>query len=355
MSDFDAVIAKVNKDHGESTVIMGDTIIEASRLPTGIFPLDLSIGGGIPEGRVTELFGPEGSGKSNVALKLVASHQRRHPELKSLYVDVEHGFDPGWAKKLGVDVEKLYVASPDYGEQAIDIIEGVMHAPDCGLVILDSLAALTTARESEKSAESADPGGSGMVGKKLFNKVLMAQRHAERDGRDVTFCYINQIRHKIGVMFGSPETTPGGFTPKFACALRLRFYGKDVKKPEWSTTHAARKEMHIEVKKNRMPIVSRECLFHMALIPHADMQPGDTTDWDALYEYMQLHEYVKKEKNKYILSVGGHVMDFTTIKGLAECIHGNIELDTAMRETIIAKEVEKAYSCVHIAGKPEKK
>jgi recombination protein RecA len=345
MADFATLAEQFKKDYGEKTVQMGGTVCEVSRIPTGIFPLDLATGGGVPRGRVTELFGPESSCKSNIALLLVAAEQALNPDKKNAWIDVEHSFDPVWAKRLGVDVDSLWVLNPDYSEHVVNMAEGLMSSPECGLVVLDSLAAMVTEAEGEGDAEKSNPGGSGMASKKLFNKIMLAQRRAEEHGLNPTFVFINQIRHKIGVLFGSPETQPGGFTPKHAASLRLRFYAKNVKDDKVSTVIAPRKQITVQVVKHKVPIAATLCEFEMAVIPHEDLAVGQVDNWKTLYPLMLREELVTKQEGKGLV-LNGEL--FKTQKALKSYVEADKDLCHLLKVTVIQAEISRVYAGLEI-------
>jgi recombination protein RecA len=189
-------------------------------------PLDAILNGGISANRVTEIFGLAGSCKSILASLIVASKQHISPELICFWIAVEP-FDKNWAKKFGVDVQKLQVINPSHAEQVIEMCGMLMAADDCGLVVLDNLASMVTKKELKNSAEIGDPGGSGRVNKKLFNTIMAAQKKAAEKGRASTFVFTNQMRARFGA-FGSEITSFGGHFPKHAAAIRLRLYAKDI-------------------------------------------------------------------------------------------------------------------------------
>lgn len=344
MASFAELAKQYNKDYGSHTAMTADTLIEAPRISTGIFTLDLMLGGGIPEGRISEIFGQPGCCKSNIAYKTIATKQKMHPHLKCAVVDIENTLTPDWCYKMGINPEELLILKPQYGEHAVDMIEGLMSSPECGLVLLDSLAAMITTREAENSAEKADPGGQAMFGKKLINKVILAQRKAEQYELTPTFIYINQLKMKIGVMYGDPSTTPGGQSPVFASSLRLRAYAKEVREEKWSKTHAVRKAIHIVVAKHKVPIVARECEFEMAMVPHAGMMPGDVDEWKTLWHYLQKHQLVAESGKNWTL--GGKT--YTTQKAIREYLEEDIETAHVMKQAMIKIEIERAYNNQHI-------
>jgi recombination protein RecA len=221
---------------------------------------------------VTEIFGPANSCKSILASLIVASKQRVSTEQKCLWIAVEP-FDPKWAKKLGVDVENLFVSSPHHAEQVIEICANFMEADDCGLVVLDNLANMVTKKELENSAEIGDPGGSGKASMKLFNTIMEAQKNAAEKGRASTFVFTNQMRTKIGA-FGSELTSFGGHFPKHAAAIRLRLYAKDIFDKTVHPSLPARKEIRVVVEKHKVPVAAKECIFELAILAQLGLQVG---------------------------------------------------------------------------------
>ncbi len=197
------------KSYGQGIGGLGHQYADIERIPTGFYPFDKASAGGIPRGKITELYGVESSCKTNIAMRLIANAQKLWPEKKNVWFDVEASYDKKWAKKWGVDTDALYTFRPDYGESLVDMLEGCLSEPDCGLVVIDSLAAIVTTRELEQSAEKQDVGGSGMVISKMIRKTTAALTRAEKEGSFPTLLCINQTRTKIGVTFGNPECVHG--------------------------------------------------------------------------------------------------------------------------------------------------
>lgn len=342
---FDKLAQDFNKKWGDHTAMSADTLVECPRISTGIFTLDLMLGGGVPEGRISEFFGIPGCCKSNVLYKTIATKQRLNPDQKNAVIDIENTLTPDWCHKMGVDAAKLLVLKPHYGEHAVDMTEALMNSPECGIVALDSLAAMITTREAENSAEKADPGGQAQFAKKLINKVILAQRAAEAFDRTPTFIYVNQLKYKIGVLYGDPSTTPGGESPKFASTLRLRFYAKDVREEKWSKTHPARKAIHIVVVKHKVPIVARECEFEMAMIPHAGFNVGEVDEWKTIWHFLKKHGMVTEASgNKW--TIGKQTLP--TQKAIQEYLAEDAESANAMKQAIIFAETQKAYNEQHV-------
>ncbi|MCX8060565.1 MAG: recombinase RecA [Aquificaceae bacterium] len=189
--------------------------IKVEVIPTGSLALDIATGvGGIPRGRVIEIFGPESSGKTTLALHIIAEAQRRGGI--AVFIDAEHALDPKYAEKIGVDTENLYISQPDYGEQALEIAESLIASNAVDLIVLDSVAALVPRDELEGEIGEAHVGKQARLMSQALRKLKgMAHR------ANTAIIFINQLREKIGVMFGNPETTPGGRALKFFADMRL--------------------------------------------------------------------------------------------------------------------------------------
>lgn len=288
------LLKTMQKDHGEAIGSLGGKLVDSTRIPSGLFAFDLATCGGIPRGRCSIIYGPESSGKTNLVLLTIANHQRLWPDQTCVFFDLENSFDPEWAAKLGVKTEELIVVKPEYAEKVVDMAESFLLADDCGIVAIDSLAALVTTSEGEASAERANVGGTGLVCGKLVRKTTLAMSRAEQAGRTPTLIYINQTRFKIGVMFGDPETMPGGNAPKFQANLWIRLYGKNITDPKVSKTMPVRKETTFVIKKNKVPILSGSGKFEMVTFPYNGLQPGDSVDWSLLKQYLTDYECLAK-------------------------------------------------------------
>jgi recombination protein RecA len=223
----------------------------------------MALGGGFPRGKCSIIYGPESSNKTNIALLAIANHQRIWPDLKCVFVDIEGSFDPKWAAQLGVDVSKLLVVRPDYAEQVVNIVESLLHAQDCGIIVIDSLAAMITTQEADSDAEKANVGGTGLVTGKLVRKTTLGLNSAAKEGRQPTLIYINQTRMKIGVMYGNPETQPGGNAPQFQASIRLRVYGKNIMDSKISSTMPVIKEVTFVLNKWKVPVLAASGKFEM--------------------------------------------------------------------------------------------
>ena len=214
---LDIALAGIEKQFGKGAVIrMGERAVrDIQVIPTGCLDLDMALGvGGVPRGRVVEIYGPESSGKTTVALHIVAEAQKMGGV--AAFIDAEHALDPVYARKLGVDVDQLYVSQPDTGEQALEICEALVRSGAISVVVIDSVAALVP------KAEIDGEMGDSFVG---LQARLMSQALRKLTGiinkTNSTCIFINQLREKVGVMYGNPETTPGGRALKFYASVRI--------------------------------------------------------------------------------------------------------------------------------------
>ena len=214
---LDLAISQIEKQFGQGSIMrMGeDTIVKIEGISTGSISLDAALGiGGIPRGRITEIYGPESSGKTTLTLHIIAEAQKSGG--LAAFIDAEHAMDPEYAKKLGVDTDNLLISQPDTGEQALDITETLVRSGALDVIVIDSVAALVPKAELD-----GDMGDSHMgLQARLMSQALRKLTGTVSKSR-TSVIFINQIRHKIGVMFGSPETTTGGNALKFYASVRL--------------------------------------------------------------------------------------------------------------------------------------
>ncbi len=214
---LDAAIAKIRKEHGEGAImnLTEDSIKNIEVIPSGCLGLDLALGiGGFPRGRIVEIYGPESSGKTTLTLHVIAQAQKMG--LPVAFIDAEHALDPYYAKKLGIDLSRLYVSQPDSGEDALNILEDLVSSAALGVVVVDSVAALTPQAEIDGEMEDSQIGLQARLMSKALRKLVGP---AEKTGTCIIF--INQLREKVGVFFGNPETTTGGKALKFYTSVRI--------------------------------------------------------------------------------------------------------------------------------------
>ncbi len=237
---------QIEKQYGKGSIMkMGEkgAVRKVDVISSGSISLDIALGvGGFPRGRVVEIFGPEASGKTSVALSVIAQAQKAGGV--AAFIDAEHALDPTWAEVLGVDLDELLISQPDTGEQALEIVETLVRSGGIDLIVVDSVAALVPRAEIEGEM------GDSMIGvqARLMSQALRKLTGAISKSKTVVI-FTNQLRHKIGVMFGNPETTPGGLALKFYCSMRL-----DIRKIEVIKDGelAIGSRHRVRVKKNKM-------------------------------------------------------------------------------------------------------
>mgnify|MGYP001099090037 FL=1 len=217
-------LAKIEKDFGKGAVMrLGETEIpKVEAISTGCLTLDVALGiGGIPKGRIIEIYGPESSGKTTVALHCVAEVQKIGGT--AAYVDAEHALDPSYASKLGVNLDDLYISQPDSGEQALEIVETLVRSGAIDIIVVDSVAALTPQAELDGDMGDSHVGMQARLMSQALRKITAATSKSK-----CTIIFINQLREKIGVMYGNPETTTGGKALKFYASVRIEVRKADT-------------------------------------------------------------------------------------------------------------------------------
>ena len=242
---LDMAMSQIDKQFGQGSVMkMGEkATMSIEAVPTGALALDLALGiGGLPRGRVTEIYGPESSGKTTLATHVVAEAQRNGGICA--YVDAEHAMDPVYAKAIGVDIDELLISQPDTGEQALEITDMLIRSGALDVVVIDSVAALTPRAELEGDMGDTHVG----LQARLMSQAL--RKLTSNLNKSNTICiFINQLREKIGVMFGSPETTPGGRALKFYSSVRL-----DIRRIE-----SIKNGMEVVGNRTRVKVVKNKC------------------------------------------------------------------------------------------------
>ena len=215
---LDAAIAKLEKDFGKGTVMkLGDPSAQVAveTIPTGSLSLDIALGlGGVPRGRVVEIYGPESSGKTTVALHMISEVQKRGGIAG--FIDAEHALDPVYAKNIGVDIDELYISQPDSGDQALEITETMVRSGAMDIVVIDSVAALVPKQEIEGDMGDSHVGLQARLMSQALRKLTPVISKS-----NCVVIFINQLREKVGVMFGNPETTTGGRALKFYASIRM--------------------------------------------------------------------------------------------------------------------------------------
>ena len=251
---LDAVMAQIEKAHGKGAVMrLGDEVrVPIDVIPTGSIALDVALGiGGLPRGRVVEIYGPESSGKTTVALHAVANAQKAGGI--AAFIDAEHALDPDYAQKLGVDTDALLVSQPDTGEQALEIADMIIRSGALDVIVIDSVAALVPRAEIEGEMGDSHVGLQARLMSQALRKITGILSNS-----GTTAIFINQLREKIGVMFGSPETTTGGRALKFYSSVRL-----DIRRIESikDGVEVVGNRTRVKVVKNKVAPPFKQCEF----------------------------------------------------------------------------------------------
>ena len=276
---LETAISQIEKQFGKGAVMrLGqNATMNVEAIPTGSLSLDMALGiGGLPRGRIVEIYGPESSGKTTVALHVVAEAQKRGGS--AVFIDVEHALDPVYAKNLGVDIDQLLVSQPDTGEQALEICEALVRSGAVDVVVVDSVAAMVTKAEIEGEMGDTHVG----LQARLMSQALRKLTGAIGKSNAIVI-FINQLREKIGVMYGNPETTPGGRALKFYSSVRL-----DVRRTEQlkSGREVIGNRVRVKVVKNKVAPPFKEAEFDI-MYGQGVSRVGEILDLGAKLDIVQ--------------------------------------------------------------------
>jgi recombination protein RecA len=275
---LDLALSQIEKQFGKGSIMrLGDAhAVAVETIPTGSISLDLALGGGIPKGRIIEIYGPESSGKTTVCLHAVAEVQKAGGT--AAYIDAEHALDPAYAKRLGVNTDNLLISQPDSGEQALEILETLVRSNAVDIVVVDSVAALVPQAEIEGDMGDAQMGLQARLMSQAMRKLTGVISRSK-----TTVVFVNQLRMKIGVMFGNPETTTGGNALKFYASVRM-----DIRRQAQIKQGDAVIGNHVRVKvvTNKVAPPFREAEFDI-MYNRGISKEGDLIDLAAAHDIVQ--------------------------------------------------------------------
>ena len=310
LKTLDSALTQIEKKFGKGSIMkLGESLVDLNveAIPTGSISLDIALGiGGIPRGRVVEVYGPESSGKTTVTLHMVAEVQKRGGI--AAFIDAEHALDPVYAKNIGVDIDHLYISQPDSGEQALEICETMVRSGAIDLVVVDSVAALVPQAEIDGDMGDAVMGMQARLMSQALRKLT-----AIISKSSCTVVFINQLREKIGVMFGNPETTTGGRALKFYSSVRL-----DVRRTESIKVGGEVVGNHVKVKvvKNKVAPPFKEAEFDI-MFGEGISRVGDVLDTAINYDIIEKSgAWITYDKNKIgqgIENAKQYLKDNTTV------------------------------------------
>lgn len=296
-------VAAIEKSSGKGSHSFADKVLDFPRLTTGILPLDVGLGGGIPLGAVSMFYGPEGSGKTSLTFRCIAQFQKRFPKKAVVFMDIERALDSKFAAKHGVDTSKLHVFTPTTAEEAADQAKEIALAEDAGMVVVDSIAALTAIPQLEKSAEQVVVAGAAKPSTQMLRNIHAGIVEHSKVKDRLTAIYVNQTRNKIGFVMGNPEHTPGPVIANYQAFLKLRLSKRDILKEKIAAVPIYA-ENTARISKKKFPALRQEMKWETILYPYEQggkqYKPTETNSLKHLELMLDDLGWATKDKSGWI-------------------------------------------------------
>lgn len=349
MGDINELLKKLNKTFGAGKIVRASEAkaLVITRIPTGSMGIDMALGGGIPDNRITLIVGPFSSGKTMLALKIAASAQRMFAKAAErtghkkfvTWIDAEGVFEANWAKKMGVDTNELILVRPEYGEQGLDIADVIVRSGDCGLVVLDSIAALAPKIETEESMEKQQMGVAARMVNKFLRKISAAMNSGsmvDADKAAPAIVLINQEREKVGIAYGNPTTHPGGKGQDFYNSVLLEVRRGDwvvatYKKNDEEVKETVGQWVTVRVSKNKTAPPLRKAQVKFFFSDIGVFKAGDFDTVDEVVRYGIYFGLIGKKGTYYYPEEGAGVQGK---EKLVEYLRGKPELCASIREKV---------------------
>lgn len=342
MSDIDKLIKQANKKYGSEIISKGSSVHSMPRIPTGSLSLDVETGGGIPVGRITTISGQYSDGKTSIVLKVAANYQRLFPDKDVVWIDAEGAWDKAWSATLGVDPDSVYLVHPEYSQQAFDIAEQCITA-DCGLLVVDSIAALVPKEEAEASMEDWQVGLAARINNKFIRRTHSSLNDKRTNDVPPTVILINQLRENIG--YGQPESEPGGKGIGFAASVRIKVRKGDLypkAKSNYDSSGPVPKAQQIKffVEKNKTaPGQTRGHVWFYFDTLDSFRTKGNYDVLEEVIRYAKKYDIIKRRGSYYDLinAATGEVIPFKGANPIAGYLREHPEAQKQIEKEVMEK------------------
>ncbi len=331
------VMAETRSTYGAHVMSPADEKPAFKHTPTGVFTLDMALFGGVPEGLVSLIFGYESSGKTTLAQRIVGQSQRKYPGSTAVFVDIEGTYDPVWGAVHGVDNARMLLVQPETGEQALDIVDAVMHASDTSVIVVDSLAALLPFREQDKSIEDELPGIQARLISKFCRKVQSALGNERKRGHYPAIILLNQWRRKIGVIYGDNRVLPGGMSQRFIAAAMIEVLCKETFGHDDRDMEVADFNTHsFKLKKCKFGNGLKHGEFKMIRNPSHPLGQGFIDDARTVATYAKKMGVITGGGASW--RVDGLDERFSNLQGICDYFYSDLDFFTALQQRLITEQ-----------------